>query len=268
MAELRNFPVLGICSDQPQLINPFQAPSDWPVQIVCHRGANAIAPENSYTAANACFAAGFSHVELDVHVTSDGELVVMHDKTLDRTSDGTGLITGQSLEALRGLSVGSWFSGHYSGEVIPTLGEVLALAQGWNGKLYVELKTAPADLIWQCVCSYNMQSQCFFWSFNAQLLQDLRAISPDANLMMRRQDFDSLEATVSNLNPALIEFTHLEDLSELAVLRDMNVPSMVAYNGRETSVFHNIAKHRPDYVNLHRPFEFVRSVFASVNEDG
>jgi glycerophosphoryl diester phosphodiesterase len=261
MDVIRKLPVLGICSDQPELVNPFVAPSDWPVEIVCHRGANSIAPENSLKAARACFAAGFSHVELDVHVTRDRQLVVMHDDTLERTSNGTGLVTEHSLEELRALNVGGWFSDHYKDERIPTLSQILDLASDWGGKLYVELKSAPADLVWDCVCRYGMQDKCFFWSFNVQLLQDLRRISSDAKIMMRRQDFLSLEAVLANLAPSLVEYTCEDDLSELPELRKLGVRSMIAYNGEDEEVFRDIAAHRPDLVNLHRPFQFIRSVF-------
>lgn len=263
MARLRKLPVLGICSDQPELVNPFKPSVEWPVQIVCHRGANSVAPENSMAAARACFAAGFSHVEIDVHVTRDSELVVIHDASLERTSDGAGLVTDHTLEQLRLLSIGSWFSEHHRKEIIPTLAEILGLAVDWNGKLYVELKSAPADLIWDCVCMHNMEENCFFWSFDVQLLRDLRQISSKAKIMMRRQDFDSLEATLKYLSPVLIEFTSQEDLSELELLRETGITSMVAYNGNDKEVFRRIASNRPDMVNLHEPFEFVKSIFEN-----
>lgn len=261
MTGMRKLPVLGIFSDQPELVNPFVPPADWPVEIVCHRGAKSVAPENSMSAARACFAAGFSHVELDVHVTRDRELVVMHDPALERTSSGYGLVTEHTLKELRSLSVGAWFSEHHRTEIIPTFSEILRLADDWNGKLYVELKSAPADLVWECVCEHNMQDSCFFWSFDAQLLQNLRQISDDANLMMRRQDFDNLDAALANLAPAIIEYTMEEDLSELTILRQRHIRSMIAYNGNDKDVFLNMASKRPDMVNLHKPFEFVKTIF-------
>ncbi|MEP2782555.1 MAG: glycerophosphodiester phosphodiesterase family protein [Pseudoruegeria sp.] len=261
MADLRNLPVLGICSDLPQMVNPFHPHDDWPVQIVCHRGANSISPENSLTGALACFAAGFSHVELDVHITSDEELVVFHDHTLNRTSNGTGAITSKQLRALRTLSIGAWFSDHYKQEPIPTLEEFLQLANAWGGHLYIELKTSPAALIWDKVTRYALQDHCFFWSFNHHLLRDMRAISPDANIMMRRQDFENLDAALASLDPSLIEFTPQEDLSEIKTLKEKGIPSMIAYNGQDPDVFRRIAAHKPELINLHHPFRFVQEIF-------
>jgi len=107
MADLRNKPVLGICSDRPEMVNPIRFRDG--LQVVCHRGANKIAPENTLSAAHACFAAGFSHVEIDVHVTADAQLVVLQDPTLDRTTDGTGPVCDHTLAQLESLSAGMWF---------------------------------------------------------------------------------------------------------------------------------------------------------------
>ena len=268
MARLRNLPVLGICSDMPELVNPFEPPFDWPVQIVCHRGANSVAPENTLAAARACYAAGFSHVEIDVHATSDGELVVLHDPTLERTTDGVGRVNDAALADLRALSAGAWFSDHHAAEKIPTLDDVLALAKLWHGKLYVELKTAPAAQVWERVCAFGLQEVCFFWSFDHSLLEDMRAVSDKAHLMMRRQDFASLEETLGSLNPSLVEFTTQDDLSGVAQLKGSGVCSMIAYNGNNPEVFRQIAQLRPDLVNLHQPFEFVRVIQAGDSVNG
>ena len=104
MAALRTKPVTGICSDMPELVNPFRAPSDYPFDIVCHRGVNLIAPENTLPALECGLAAGFGFIEVDLHITSDGEIVVIHDKTLDRTTDGSGPVTQQSFADLRALA--------------------------------------------------------------------------------------------------------------------------------------------------------------------
>ncbi|WP_293576408.1 glycerophosphodiester phosphodiesterase family protein [Phaeobacter sp.] len=256
MAELRRLPVLGICSDRPELVNPVS--SGQGLQIVCHRGANKIAPENTLSAAHACFAAGFSHVEIDVHVTSDDELVVLHDPTLDRTTNGHGRVGDHSLAQLRQLSAGGWFSQHFAPEKLPTLDEMLDLAKSYCRKLYIELKSAPADLIWNRVCAHGMQDRVFFWSFVTQSLLDLRGLSEQAHIMARRQDFDSLEQTLETFMPSLVEFTVTESWADFPELRRRGIPIMIAYGGEERQVLERIAAAAPDMVNLDQPFLFAQ----------
>ena len=177
MAEIRRKPVLGICSDRPELVNPIRFHND--LLVVCHRGANKIAPENTLSAAHACFAAGFSHVEIDVHVTADNNLVVLHDPTLDRTTNGTGPVCEHSLAELQLLNAGAWFSPFYAREMIPTLDDMLRLAKSYDGQLYIELKSAPARLVWNRVAAHQMQDRVFFWSFVTQSLHDMRALSDE-----------------------------------------------------------------------------------------
>jgi len=258
MAGLRSKPVLGICSDRPELVNPFTGPPGWPVQVVCHRGANEIAPENTLPAAHAAFAAGFSHVEIDVHVTSDEELVVLHDPTLERVTNGTGPVSAHTLTELRRLDIKGWYSSHFEGEKIPTLDEMLALAKTYHGQLYIEIKNAAALPVWRAVVAHGLEKRCFFWSFVAQTLQDLRAIAPTAKIMTRRQDFSTLDEALNFLDPALIEFTIDEDWSDFAPLRARDIPVMIAYNGGDPDVMARIIKARPEMVNLNQPFLFAR----------
>lgn len=254
MADLREKPVLGICSDRPELVNPTRFPTG--LQVVCHRGANKIAPENTLSAAHACFAAGFSHVEIDVHVTADDQLVVLHDATLDRTTNGTGPVCNHTLSELQALNAGAWFYPFYTNEPIPTLDDMLSLARTYNGQLYIELKSAPARLVWDRVVAHEMQERVFFWSFVTQSLHDMRAISDKARLMMRRQDFDTLEDTLSCLNPSLIEYTMTDDWADFPELQRRGVPVMIAYNGDDRAVLAQIVDAGVEMVNLDQPFVF------------
>jgi hypothetical protein len=91
-----------------------------------------------------------------------------------------------------------------------------------------------------------------------QLLRDMRALSDQAQLMMRRQDFDTLAQTVAYLTPSLIEYTLQDDWSDFDDLRAMGLPIMVAYNGDDRRVIEKIIDAAPDMVNLDQPFLFAQ----------
>ena len=98
------------------------------VRIFAHRGASAYAPENTLPAFALAMQQGADGIELDVHLTKDGELVVIHDEKLDRTTNGTGLVKDYTLAELRSLCADNRMDG-FAEARIPTLREVLALIQ-------------------------------------------------------------------------------------------------------------------------------------------
>lgn len=255
MAELRNLPVLGICSDRPELVHPWEAPSDWPVEVVCHRGACEVAPENTLDAAHCAFASGFHYVELDVYSLTDGTLAVIHDVTLNRTTNGHGAVSWQDSSALALLDAGGWYSDHFKGLKVPTLEEMLQIAQQYQKSLYIELKIVDPEALLICVKALGMLDKCFFWSFDRIVIDRLRALEPAANIMVRRQDVPSIDAALA-MRPEVIEFTPREDSSEYDVCRAAGVKCMVAYMGSDTSVFTAIRNKRPDMVNLHHATAF------------
>ena len=126
---LERLPIFGICSNRPETIKPYRRNSAHPIRLVCHRGANHVAPENTDAAARICFGQRFDFVEVDVRTSSDGALVVIHDDIVDRTTNGTGYVADTSLSKLQTLDAGSWFEPHFSTETIPTLSEMLTLAR-------------------------------------------------------------------------------------------------------------------------------------------
>jgi glycerophosphoryl diester phosphodiesterase len=113
-------------------------PGEMPVIAIAHRGgpAGTAIPEGTLAAFEAAIAAGADGVEFDVQVTSDGELVVLHDATVDRTTDGHGPIAEMTLEQVRALDAGA-------GATIPTVQEVVDLAKPSGTLLLPEIKVGP-----------------------------------------------------------------------------------------------------------------------------
>jgi glycerophosphoryl diester phosphodiesterase len=95
------------------------------VLVVAHRGASAYAPENTLPAFELACAQGADTLELDVHLSRDGEVVVLHDERVDRTTDGSGAVRSLTLAHIRSLDAGRWFGRAWQGTRIPTLREVL-----------------------------------------------------------------------------------------------------------------------------------------------
>ena len=116
-------------------------------KIYAHRGSKGNYPENTMLAFKKAIEVGADGIELDIHMTKDGELVVIHDATLDRTTTGTGYIKDYTLEEIRTFSIGAKYTEfkHYDPswdlEVVPTLIEVLQLCKDHDLEVNIELKT-------------------------------------------------------------------------------------------------------------------------------
>jgi glycerophosphoryl diester phosphodiesterase len=114
-----------------------------PVAIVAHRGASGHAPEHTFAAYDRAVAMGADYLEQDLQQTADGELVVLHDDTLDRTTDGSGRVDAHTLEEIRALDAGAWFGPGFAGQRVPTLDAVLA-RYGHGQRYYIETKAPEA----------------------------------------------------------------------------------------------------------------------------
>jgi len=123
-------------------------------------------------------------IELDVHLSKDGHLVVIHDEKVDRTSNGKGFVKDLTLAQLKELDFGSWFAPEFAGTTIPTLEEVMELIKDWKGLLNIEIKSGPVlypgieEKAIAVVKQYNYDKQVIFSSFNHYSLRDIKAIDP------------------------------------------------------------------------------------------
>lgn len=158
---------------------------DWPRPLIlAHRGASAHAPENTLSAFELALTQGAHGVELDAKLSADGEVVVIHDPTVDRTTDGKGRVSQLTLAALRELDAGSFFSEKYNGEKIPTLAEVFE-AIGDRALINVELtnyqtpRDGLADKVCDLVKRFGLEERVLFSSFLPSNLNRTRKLLPD-----------------------------------------------------------------------------------------
>lgn len=112
------------------------------VAVIAHRGASSVAPENTIAAFERALDMGADGIELDCQLSKDGQLVVFHDSTLDRTAGADGFVKDRTAEQLQKLDAGSWYDAQFAGERIPLLSEVLDLVRG-RCRLNIEIKNLP-----------------------------------------------------------------------------------------------------------------------------
>jgi len=146
-----------------------------------HRGASCSAPENTMTAFAAGVESGADGLELDIHLSRDGVPVVIHDETVERTSDGCGLVAEMTWQQLQQLDAGSWFASEFAGESIPALEEVLDTF-GNQLRLNLELKEFHAGMAVLDLLSHYPSADIVVSSFNYDLLHRLRAVNSNLPL--------------------------------------------------------------------------------------
>jgi glycerophosphoryl diester phosphodiesterase len=194
--------------------------------IVAHRGANHLAPENTIAATEKCIELGVAYVEIDVRTSKDGVFYILHDKTLDRTTNGTGAIAERNSEYIDNLDAGSWFSPDFAGQHVPKLKPYL---ERFKGKIKVYFDVKGADL--------------------SKLVK--LAIDPDIPLKMNAIDVPGLKR-VLDYNPQIIEYRldHLTP-SFVAFCRDHKLKLMAhaLHKGAESD-YQRIIDSAADMVNL------------------
>jgi glycerophosphoryl diester phosphodiesterase len=155
--------------------------------IFAHRGSSAYAPENTLAAFELAVSQNADAIELDAKLCADGEIVIIHDQTLERTTDGRGKVADYPNEALRELDAGSWFGAEYRGEKIPTLREVLETVGRktfTNIELtnYASLRDELPDKVVDLVKQLGLETHVLFSSFNPRALRRVHQLLPNVPL--------------------------------------------------------------------------------------
>lgn len=150
-----------------------------------HRGASGYYPENTMLAFEKAVNMGCTGIETDVHMTKDGQLVLIHDEKVDRTTNGSGCVKDYSLGEIKKLDAGSFMGQQFKGITIPTLEELLEFLKGKDIVLNIELKT---DVIWysgieekvlDMVNKYDLKDKIIMSSFNHYSVHKCKEICKD-----------------------------------------------------------------------------------------
>ncbi|WP_048600940.1 glycerophosphodiester phosphodiesterase [Rubeoparvulum massiliense] len=154
-------------------------------KIFAHRGSKGTHPENTMAAFREAVRLGADGIELDVHLTRDKQVVVIHDEKVDRTTNGTGFVKDHSLQELKQLDAGSWFHPSYEQETIPTLEEVFTLIRETPLQVNIELKTdhiqyeGIEDQVIQLVRQHQLEDRVILSSFNHYSLVKTKQLAPE-----------------------------------------------------------------------------------------
>jgi glycerophosphoryl diester phosphodiesterase len=142
------------------------------MKIIAHRGFSGQAPENTMAAFAAAIEFKVDGLELDVHRSKDGEIVICHDPTVNRTTNGKGVINDLTWEELRRLDAGSWFDGRFKDERIPRLRSLFELIQKYDLLINIELKTdvfaypGIEEQVVKLIKDFKLVERCIVSSFN------------------------------------------------------------------------------------------------------
>ncbi len=148
-----------------------------------HRGARGLAPENTITSFSIAISYGVDGVELDVHLSKDGHVIVMHDDKVDRTTDGKGYIKDLTLNEIKSLDAGSKFSQRFKGEKVPTLEEVF---ESFKDKILYKVEIKHSSEIYpgiekkvvDIIKRYNLQKKVQIISFDFDSLKIVKELDP------------------------------------------------------------------------------------------
>jgi glycerophosphoryl diester phosphodiesterase len=165
-----------------------------PPLLSAHRGGVTLAPENTLAAYRHAFAYGMDFVEVDVRETADGVFVVMHDDTVDRTTDGSGPVSSLTWEQIRSLNAADfvpWKDGEYDPSPVPRLEHVLDLARSAARGVEFDIKAVRnPTALFDLVASYDLMSRSFF-SIDAELVASAQAYNPEIRVIFNVEGSES-----------------------------------------------------------------------------
>lgn len=189
--------------------------------IIAHRGGAAVAPENTLAAARQAIADGFDWIEIDVHESRDGQVLVIHDKDLKRVGNLERLIWETDAAEVQKVDVGSWFAPKFKDERVPTLDQLLDVCKDKIG-VVIELKhfghnQKLEERVSEIVKEHGMDDQVMAMSFDADTVRRMKSIRPDWRVGWltkktvadpRKIDADFLGIIHEHATPELMKMAH------------------------------------------------------------
>ncbi len=201
----------------------FRAAKTPVVGIATHRAANEFAPENTLAAMQIALDLKVDYIEMDVRQTRDGNSVILHDGTLNRTTSGKGLLKELDFYEARAFSAGLWFDPFFVSEKIPTLEEACDLLFEHNEEFghktyfYVDCKDINVQNLIEALGKYKLLEGSVFY-VNEQQIGQIRAIAPNARMLPGLHSPKDLDRMIDNFHPYALD-VNWEDLSNELIVK-------------------------------------------------
>ncbi|WP_454730090.1 glycerophosphodiester phosphodiesterase family protein [Cellulosimicrobium protaetiae] len=194
---------------------------------VAHRGYSSVAPENTLAAVAAGMRTGAEYVEIDVHTTADGLPVVLHDQTVDRTTEGSGDVAVLPGAQVTALDAGSWFSPAFAGQHLPTFAQVLDLLETGSSTLLLEIKgpetSAEVERVVDMVVEAGLEDRVVLQSFDVAALRSAREHAPQIPRGLLRGSLDADPVAVAqDLGAVMYNPSATALLARPSVVADLN----------------------------------------------
>ena len=242
-------------------------PSSEDIEVVVHRGANFLAPENTLPSARAALKYGAEWIELDVRKSKDGVLYNLHDETLDRTTDGHGpihLVTSSEIER---LDAGSWFGPAFRGLKVPRIETMLDSLKG-KANVFFDVKkgTPVADLV-KLVRAKGFEKNSFFWFADAKMIPKFVKLAPEMKIKVNASDIEGIKKWQAVCRPSYVEIEPENITKELVNYCHKNgILVMAAIQNRNEETYKKAIQAQPDLVNIDQPELWARVVAESKGE--
>jgi glycerophosphoryl diester phosphodiesterase len=178
--------------------------------VIAHRGAHREAPENTLASLEQAIEIGCDFVELDVRRTKDGALVIMHDSSVNRMTNGKGKIADLTLAEIRKLEVKSRHGAKWAGLRVPTFDEMLERAKG-HMKIYVDHKQAPPAEVLAAINRHGMLHDVVVYNGRVETLREYKRLAPDVWIMPDHpKSIAAIEALAHDLKPETLDGSIVE----------------------------------------------------------
>ena len=234
-------------------------------EIICHRGANELAPENTYASSRICLDWGVDYVEIDVSTSADGVLYVIHGPQLDRRTNGTGRIDQQTSDVIDTLDAGSWFDPKFADQRVPRVDEFLAWIRG-KAKVYFDVKAADHQTLIDLVHKHGFEHDSFFWSGSDDWALGLKERSPHLPIKINVNSLETLIERHEQFNMDIIEIS-LDRVTDaiLSEARSRQVKVMVYHQQNDPDAFRQIIDWGVEMVNLNHADSFLKVLNENSN---
>jgi glycerophosphoryl diester phosphodiesterase len=197
----------------------FRAAKSPVVGIATHRAANEFAPENTLSAMQIALELEVDYIEMDVRQTKDGISILLHDGTLDRTTNGKGPVNEMYFKDVRELSAGAWFNPFFAAEKVPTLEEACKLLSDHNEKyrhktyFYVDCKEINAKVLIDFLKKYRLLEGSVFYLNEVAQIGQIREYAPKAKMMPGLGSAKDLDKMIDTYHPYALD-TNWKELSK------------------------------------------------------